>query len=171
MAPSPCPVLLYSSCPWSTIQCTVVLKEGSGDIRELEWVINRKTQVPMVKLPENEESWFRFWVGETQGTRRDPERFWFPKNHCFRLHAHDSMLKLPANDKSGLRFWVGGTQDTRRDPVRFWAPKNHCFRLYAHVSMVKLPENVESWFIFWVGGTQVTRRDPERFLSPKKPLF
>jgi hypothetical protein len=30
----------------------------------------------MVKLPENDESGFRFWVGGTQWTRRDPERFW-----------------------------------------------------------------------------------------------
>jgi hypothetical protein len=57
----------------------VVLKEGSGDIRELEWVVNQKTQVPRVKLPENDESGFRFWVGGTQGTRRDPERFLVPK--------------------------------------------------------------------------------------------
>jgi hypothetical protein len=62
---------------------TVVLKEGSADIRELEWVVNRKTQVPRVKLPENDESGFRFWVGGTQGTRRDPERFWVPKKPLF----------------------------------------------------------------------------------------
>jgi hypothetical protein len=63
--------------------CTVVLKEGSGDIRELEWVVNRKTQVPRVKLPENDESGFRFWVRGTRETRRDPERFWFPKKPLF----------------------------------------------------------------------------------------
>jgi hypothetical protein len=34
--------------------------------------------VSMVKLPENDESVFRFWVGGTQETRRDPARFWAP---------------------------------------------------------------------------------------------
>jgi hypothetical protein len=63
--------------------CTVVLKEGSGDIREFERVVNQKTQVPRVKLPENDESGFGFWVGGTQGTRRDPERFWVPKKPMF----------------------------------------------------------------------------------------
>jgi hypothetical protein len=83
----------------------VVLKEGSGDIREFEWVVNQK-----MKLPENDESGFRFWVGGTQEpgeTRRD---FGFPKNHCFRLHAHVPRVKLPENDESGVIFWVGGTQ-------------------------------------------------------------
>jgi hypothetical protein len=61
----------------------VVLKEGSGDIRELERVVNQKTQVPRVKLPENDESGFRFWVGGTQETRRDLERFWAPEKPLF----------------------------------------------------------------------------------------
>jgi hypothetical protein len=43
-------------------QSTVVLKEGSGDIIELERVVNRKTQVPRVKLPKNDESGFGFWL-------------------------------------------------------------------------------------------------------------
>jgi hypothetical protein len=37
----------------------------------------------MVKLPENDESRFIFWVGETQETRRDRERFWAPKKPLF----------------------------------------------------------------------------------------
>jgi hypothetical protein len=45
-----------------SIHGTVVLKEGSGDIRELERVVNRKTQVPRVKLPKNDESGFGFLV-------------------------------------------------------------------------------------------------------------
>jgi hypothetical protein len=39
--------------------------------------------VSMVKLPENDESGFIFWVGGTQETRRDPERFWAPKKPLF----------------------------------------------------------------------------------------
>jgi hypothetical protein len=88
----------------------VVLKEESGDIREMERVVNQKTQVPRVK--------------EVKETRRD---FGFPKNHFFRLHAYVSMVKLPENDESGFRFWVGGTQETRRDPERFWAPEKPFF--------------------------------------------
>jgi hypothetical protein len=49
----------------------VVLKEGSGDIRELERVINQKTQVHKEKSPENHESGFRFFVWKHSG---DPER-------------------------------------------------------------------------------------------------
>jgi hypothetical protein len=37
----------------------------------------------MVKLPENDESGFRLWVGGTQETRRDPEIFWAPKKPLF----------------------------------------------------------------------------------------
>jgi hypothetical protein len=51
----------------------------------------------MVKLPENDESGFRFWVGGTQETQRDPERFWAKKKHSLRLHAYVSMVKLPEN--------------------------------------------------------------------------
>jgi hypothetical protein len=39
--------------------------------------------VSMGKLPENDESGFRFWVGGTQDTWRDPERFWYPKKPLF----------------------------------------------------------------------------------------
>jgi hypothetical protein len=39
--------------------------------------------VSMVKLPENDESEFIFWVGGTQETRRDPERFLAPKKPFF----------------------------------------------------------------------------------------
>jgi hypothetical protein len=39
--------------------------------------------VSMVILPENDESGFRFWVGGTQETRRDPERFWAPEKPFF----------------------------------------------------------------------------------------
>jgi hypothetical protein len=39
---------------------TVVLKEGLGGIRELLGVINLKTHVHIVKLPQNHESGLRF---------------------------------------------------------------------------------------------------------------
>jgi hypothetical protein len=92
----------------------VVLKKGSGDIKELEWVVNQKTQVPRVKLPENDKSWFRFWVGGTQGSRRDPERFWFPKTivlgfmHMFQTW---NCLKM-TNPGSG--FGLGDSRDPER---------------------------------------------------------
>jgi hypothetical protein len=109
-----------------------------------------------------------FWLGGLRRPGETQRNFWFPKNHCFRLHAHDSMVKLPANDESGFRFWVGGNQETRRD---FGFPKNHAFGLHAHDYIMQLHENDESGFRFWVVGTQETRRDPERFWGPKKPLF
>jgi hypothetical protein len=39
--------------------------------------------VSMGKLPENDESGLRFWVGGAQETRRDPERFWAPEKPLF----------------------------------------------------------------------------------------
>jgi hypothetical protein len=72
-----------SKYPRSKLTLHSGFKKGSGDIRELERVVNRKTQVTRVKLPENDKSGFGFWVGGTQGTRRDPERFWVPKKPLF----------------------------------------------------------------------------------------
>jgi hypothetical protein len=87
----------------------------------------------MVKLPENDESGFRFWVGGTQETRRDPARFWAPKKPlCLRLHAYVSMVKLPENDESGFKRLFGGTQDTRRDLARFRVKKKvNCSAVFA----------------------------------------
>jgi hypothetical protein len=79
--------------------------------------------VSMVKLPENDESGFRFWVGGLRGPRETRRDFGFPKNKKFRLHAHVSWVKLPENDKSGFKLLFGWTQDTRRDLARFRVQK------------------------------------------------
>jgi hypothetical protein len=42
-------------------QRPVVLKKGSGGIRELVGVINLKTQVYVLTLPQNDESGLRFY--------------------------------------------------------------------------------------------------------------
>jgi hypothetical protein len=77
----------------------------------------------MMKLPENDESGFRFGL---EGRRRPGETrryFGLPEKHYFRLHANVSRVTMPENDESGFKLLFGGTQDTRRDPARFRVKK------------------------------------------------
>jgi hypothetical protein len=95
----------------------------------------------MMKLPENDESGFRFGL---EGRRRPGETrryFGLPEKHYFRLHANVSRVTMPENDESGFKLLFGGTQDTRRDPARFRVKKKgNCSAVFAF--NLNIPNNL-----------------------------
>jgi hypothetical protein len=66
---------------WFWPYCTVVLKEGSGDIRGLERVVNQKTHVPGSNCLKMMNPGSDFGFEELRGPGETRREFGFPKNH------------------------------------------------------------------------------------------